>query len=210
MWYGHLPEQGVERHYRGLSDETKASLETILDLESSPDGAELPSWEEIIAEESEEAKLKAERKALQAETEAKLRASRIAVRDEFGRSGATGRRKTAVARVAIWPGEGDIRVNGRPLDVHVADIERRGWMLKPFLVTNTMGLFDVRAEVRGGGGSGQAQAIRHGIAKALQLYEPTFRPPLKKAGMLTRDPRKVERKKPGRKKARKAFQWVKR
>ena len=75
MWYGHLPEQGVERHYRGLSDETKASLETILDLESSPDGAELPSWEEIIAEESEEAKLKAERKALQAETEAKLRAS---------------------------------------------------------------------------------------------------------------------------------------
>ena len=60
MWYGHLPEQGVERHYRGLSDETKASLETILDLESSPDGAELPSWEEIIAEESEEAKLKEE------------------------------------------------------------------------------------------------------------------------------------------------------
>ena len=89
------------------------------------------------------------------------------------------------------------------------DIDHRGWMIKPFLVTNTVGLFDVKAQVRGGGRSGQAQAMRHGIAKALQLYRPAFRPALKKAGMLTRDPRKVERKKPGRKKA-KAFQWVKR
>jgi small subunit ribosomal protein S9 len=71
-------------------------------------------------------------------------------------------------------------------------------------------LFDLKATVHGGGISGQAQAIRHGIARALELYEPAFRPALKKDGMLTRDPRKVERKKPGRKKARKAFQWVKR
>ena len=117
---------------------------------------------------------------------------------------------SAFARVTLWPGVGDVTCNSKPLDESFPDIDHRGWMIKPFLVTNTMGLFDVRAIVRGGGKSGQAQAVRHGIAKALQLYEPAFRPALKKAGMLTRDPRVVERKKPGRKKARKAFQWVKR
>jgi ribosomal protein S9 len=154
--------------------------------------------------------LKAERKALLADEQEKQRASRVSVRDRFGRSGATGKRKTAVARVTLWPGVGDVTCNSKPLDESFPDIDHRGWMIKPFLVTNTIGLFDVRAIVRGGGKSGQAQAVRHGIAKALQLYEPAFRPALKKAGMLTRDPRVVERKKPGRKKARKAFQWVKR
>ena len=210
VWYGSLPDMGVERHYRKMTPEAVEALNTILDIESQPGGAELPSWEEIEAEETEEARLKAERKAALAEKEAAQRASRVSVRDAKGRSGATGKRKTAVARVTIWPGDGAVSVNGRPFDECVPDIDHRGWMIKPFLVTNTVGLFDVKAQVRGGGRSGQAQAMRHGIAKALQLYEPAFRPALKKAGMLTRDPRKVERKKPGQKKARKAFQWVKR
>ena len=210
VWYGNLPAMGVERHYQGLDQETIDAVQTILDIENTPTDVDLPSMAEIDAEQTEEQRLKELRKALQAEQDAKLRASRVSVRDAQGRSGATGRRKTAVARVTIWPGDGVITVNNRPLDDHVTDINHRGWMLRPFLLTNTIGLFDVKAHVHGGGKSGQAQALRHGIARALQLYEPSFRPRLKKAGMLTRDPRMVERKKPGRKKARKAFQWVKR
>mmetsp|Transcript_9843 Transcript_9843/g.41866 ORF Transcript_9843/g.41866 Transcript_9843/m.41866 type:complete len:302 (-) Transcript_9843:118-1023(-) len=210
VFYGDMPDVGVERHLRGLSDETKSALETILDIEHAPSDVVLPSMSSIDAEETESQRLKAERKALLADEQEKQRASRVSVRDRFGRSGATGKRKTAVARVTLWPGVGDVTCNSKPLDESFPDIDHRGWMIKPFLVTNTMGLFDVRAIVRGGGKSGQAQAVRHGIAKALQLYEPAFRPALKKAGMLTRDPRVVERKKPGRKKARKAFQWVKR
>ena len=210
MFYGDMPDVGVERHLRGLSDETKKALDAILDMEHAPSDVVLPSMAAIDAEETESQRLKAERKALLADEQEKLRASRVSVRDRFGRSGATGKRKTAVARVRLWPGVGDVTCNSMPLDDAFPDVDHRGWMIKPFLVTNTIGLFDVRAIVRGGGKSGQAQAVRHGIAKALQLYEPAFRPALKKAGMLTRDPRVVERKKPGRKKARKAFQWVKR
>ena len=210
VFYGDMPEVGVERHLRGLSDETKKALDAILDIEHAPSDVVLPSMAAIDAEETESQRLKAERKALLADEQEKLRASRVSVRDRFGRSGATGKRKTAVARVTLWPGVGDVTCNSMPLDDAFPDVDHRGWMIKPFLVTNTIGLFDVRAIVRGGGKSGQAQAVRHGIAKALQLYEPAFRPALKKAGMLTRDPRVVERKKPGRKKARKAFQWVKR
>jgi small subunit ribosomal protein S9 len=205
-----MPDVGVERHVRGLSEETRRALDTILDIENAETEVTLPSMEEIDAEETESERLKAERKALFADEQAALKASRVSVRDRFGRSGATGKRKTAVARVTLWPGTGEMVTNKKYLDDAFPDVDHRGWMLKPFLVTNTMGLFDVRAIVRGGGKSGQAQAVRHGIAKALQLYEPAFRPALKKAGMLTRDSRIVERKKPGRKKARKAFQWVKR
>ena len=177
----------------------------------------LPSGHEVEsksarsdAEESEEHRLKAERRESEKQKEEAHRAARVAVRDEFGGSSATGRRKTSVARVTLRPGEGAITINDNSFDRHIPDINHRGLMLRPFLVTNTMGLFDLKATVHGGGISGQAQAIRHGIARALELYEPAFRPALKKDGMLTRDPRKVERKKPGRKKARKAFQWVKR
>lgn len=210
MWYGKLPDSGSDRHYNGMDEETVSALHTILDIENEEGGIDLPSMEEIESEETEEERLKALRKAMLAAREAKLRATRVAVRDEQGRSGATGKRKTAVARVTIWPGDGNVTVNNRPLDHHVRDVTHRGWMLRPFLLTNTMSLFDVSARVHGGGASGQAQALRHGIARALQLYEPSFRPVLKKAGMLTRDPRVVERKKPGLRKARRAFQWVKR
>ena len=193
-----------------MSNETREALDTILDIEHLETDVTLPSMEEIDLEETEMQALKAERKAALEDEQAKLKASRVSVRDQYGRSGATGKRKSAVARVTLWPGVGDMTCNSLYLDDAFPDIDHRGWMIKPFLVTNTMGLFDVRAIVRGGGKSGQAQAVRHGIAKALQLYEPAFRPALKKTGMLTRDNRVVERKKPGRKKARKAFQWVKR
>ena len=146
-----MPDVGVERHTRGLSDETKKALETILDIEHAPSDVVLPSMAEIDADETESQRLKAERKALLADEQEKQRASRVSVRDRFGRSGATGKRKTAVARVTLWPGVGDVTCNSKPLDESFPDIDHRGWMIKPFLVTNTMGLFDVRAIVRGGG-----------------------------------------------------------
>lgn len=214
MFIGNFPETGVERHFRAIGEETRRAMDTILDIESSssgdPNKPDLPSMEEIDAEESEEARLRAERRESEKEREDERRANRAAVRDATGASSATGRRKTSVARVTIRPGDGAVTINDRPFDAHIPDINHRAMMIRPFLVTDTMGLFDVDASVRGGGLSGQAQAIRHGLARALELYEPDFRPALKKEGMLTRDPRKVERKKPGRKKARKAFQWVKR
>ena len=214
MFIGNFPETGVERHFRAIGEETRRAMDTILDIESSssgdPNKPDLPSMEEIDAEESEEARLRAERRESEKEREDAQRAARVAVRDATGASSATGRRKTSVARVTIRPGDGAITINDRSFDAHIPDINHRGWMIRPFLVTDTMGLFDVDATVRGGGLSGQAQAIRHGLARALELYEPAFRAALKKEGMLTRDSRKVERKKPGRKKARKAFQWVKR
>lgn len=214
MFIGNFPETGVERHFRAIGEETRRAMDTILDIESSssgdPNKPDLPSMEEIDAEESEEARLRAERRESEKEREDERRAARVAVQDATGASSATGRRKTSVARVTIRPGDGAVTINDRPFDAHIPDINHRAMMIRPFLVTDTMGLFDVDASVRGGGLSGQAQAIRHGLARALELYEPDFRPALKKEGMLTRDPRKVERKKPGRKKARKAFQWVKR
>ena len=96
-----MPDVGVERHLRGLSDETKKALNAILDVEHAPSDVVLPSMAEIDAEETESQRLKAERKALLADEQEKLRASRVSVRDRFGRSGATGKRKTAVARVTL-------------------------------------------------------------------------------------------------------------
>lgn len=101
-------------------------------------------------------------------------------------------------------------INGRSLNEYFPLFERRADVLDPLCTTNTLGLFDVRATVKGGGTTGQAQALRHGISKALQLFEPELRPALKAEGLLTRDSRIVERKKPGKAKARKSFQWVKR
>lgn len=121
-----------------------------------------------------------------------------------------GKRKTSIARVWLKPGTGVISVNSKGFDAIFPTIERRQDVLAPFAVTGTYGSYDVKATVRGGGVTGQAQALRHGIGKALQLYDPSLRPPLKTAGYLMRDARVVERKKPGRAKARKSFQWVKR
>ncbi|QMU57514.1 MAG: 30S ribosomal protein S9 [Boseongicola sp.] len=132
------------------------------------------------------------------------------VRDELGRSYATGKRKDAVARVWIKPGSGKVSVNGRELEVYFARPVLQMILRQPFQVAGVDGQFDVMATVKGGGLSGQADAVKHGISKALQLYEPSLRGALKAAGFLTRDSRVVERKKYGKAKARKSFQFSKR
>ncbi len=132
------------------------------------------------------------------------------VRDELGRSYATGKRKDAVARVWIRPGSGKVTVNGRELNVYFARPVLQMILRQPFEITGTLGEFDVMATVKGGGLSGQSGAVRHGVSKALQLYEPSHRPALKAAGFLTRDSRVVERKKYGKRKARRSFQFSKR
>ena len=122
----------------------------------------------------------------------------------------TGRRKSSVARVRLYPGSGRITINGRDVDDYFGLETLKLIMNQPFGVTNTTGKFDVVANVNGGGVSGQAGAIRHGIARALLLADETYRPALKKAGFLTRDPRMKERKKYGLKAARRASQFSKR
>jgi small subunit ribosomal protein S9 len=130
--------------------------------------------------------------------------------DSKGRSYATGKRKNAVARVWVKPGSGKITVNGRDQLVYFARPTLRLLLNQPFQVTKREGQYDTVAQVSGGGLSGQAGAVKHGIAKALTSYEPSLRTLLKKAGFLTRDPRVVERKKYGKRKARRSFQFSKR
>ena len=122
----------------------------------------------------------------------------------------TGRRKKSTARVRVMPGTGVITINGRDIDDYFGLETMKLIVNQPFGVTATEGKFDIIANVRGGGFSGQAGAIRHGVAKALLQADETFRPALKKAGFLTRDPRMKERKKYGLKKARRAPQFSKR
>ena len=122
----------------------------------------------------------------------------------------TGRRKSSVARVRVYPGTGAITINGRDVDDYFGLETLKLIINQPFGVTDTMGKYDVVANVNGGGISGQAGAIRHGIARALLLADDTFRPALKAAGLLTRDPRMKERKKYGLKAARRAPQFSKR
>ncbi len=122
----------------------------------------------------------------------------------------TGRRKTAIARVRIIPGTGRISVNGRAVDQYFVKPTLLVVLRQPLEITGTAGRFDVYALVEGGGISGQAGAIRLGLARALLKADPGLRPPLKKAGFLTRDPRMKERRKYGLKKARKAPQFSKR
>ncbi len=131
-------------------------------------------------------------------------------RDALGRSYATGRRKNAIARVWIKPGKGDITVNGRRVGVYFARPVLRMLLAQPFLVTDRYNQFDVFCTVNGGGLSGQAGAVRHGISRALTHFEPDLRGLLKVAGFLTRDSRVVERKKYGKAKARRSFQFSKR
>jgi small subunit ribosomal protein S9 len=130
--------------------------------------------------------------------------------DSLGRAYATGKRKNAIARVWIKPGKGQTTVNGKPLDVYFARPVLRMILNQPLVVANRMTQYDVTVTVAGGGLSGQAGAVRHGLAKALTYYEPELRPSLKKEGFLTRDSRVVERKKYGHKKARRSFQFSKR
>jgi small subunit ribosomal protein S9 len=131
-------------------------------------------------------------------------------RDAFGRAYATGRRKDAVARVWVKPGKGQILINEKPAAKYFARPVLRMLITQPFLVADRYQQFDVMCSVSGGGLSGQAGAVRHGISRALCNFEPDLRAILKKAGFLTRDPRVVERKKYGKMKARRSFQFSKR
>jgi small subunit ribosomal protein S9 len=130
--------------------------------------------------------------------------------DKLGRAYATGKRKNAVAKVWLKPGSGKITVNGRAVEVFFARPVLRMVLTQPLQLVDRMTQYDVMVSVNGGGLSGQAGAVRHGISKALTYYEPALRSPLKKEGFLTRDSRVVERKKFGRAKARRSFQFSKR
>ena len=121
-----------------------------------------------------------------------------------------GRRKTAIARISLTPGKGEILVNGRAFTEYFPSEILQIVVNQPFALTNTLGSFDVKANVDGGGIKGQAEALRLAISRALQTQDSELRSPLKKEGFLTRDPRMVERKKAGRRKARKRFQFSKR
>lgn len=143
-----------------------------------------------------------------ANTEAKT--PRKSVKDKKGRSYATGKRKDAVARVWVMPGKGNITINDKSMDEYFARPVLKMVINQPFVVANRENEFDVVCTVKGGGLSGQAGAIKHGIAKALNEYEPELRTVLKQAGFLTRDDRVVERKKYGKAKARRSYQFSKR
>ena len=143
-----------------------------------------------------------ERPAVEATNEPKI--------DDRGRAYATGRRKDAVARVWIKPGPGKMVINGREIETYFARPTQQMMIKQPFEVAGRANQYDVICTVSGGGLSGQAGAVRHGISRALVAYEPALRPTLKKGGFLTRDSRTVERKKYGRAKARRSFQFSKR
>jgi len=123
---------------------------------------------------------------------------------------ATGKRKKAIARTWLMPGNGEISINNRPVEAYFPVESLRNELLQPFKLTNTAGSFNVKASVKGGGIAGQAEAVRHGITKALILTDADLRVPLKKAGFVKRDPRVKERKKYGQKGARARFQFSKR
>ena len=144
------------------------------------------------------------------EAAAEPQITREPVRDALGRAYATGKRKDAVARVWIKPGSGKVTVNGKEMTQYFARPVLQMILRQPFQVAGVVDQFDVMATVSGGGLSGQAGAVKHGVSKALQLYDPSLRAALKAAGFLTRDSRVVERKKYGKAKARKSFQFSKR
>ncbi|MFN3584991.1 30S ribosomal protein S9 [Phenylobacterium sp.] len=146
-------------------------------------------------------------KGLGTQEEAVVREPKI---DAQGRAYATGKRKNAVARVWIKPGKGKVTINGRDQEVYFARPVLRMMIAQPLQVADRLGQFDVEVTVQGSGLSGQAGAVRHGLAKALTYYEPGLRSVLKPHGFLTRDPRVVERKKYGKAKARRSFQFSKR
>ena len=172
-----------------MAEET-TTLENLKDaMQSSADKAAAPAGGDTVA-------------APATPTEPKL--------DEYGRAYATGKRKDAVARVWIKPGSGKITVNGRDYDTYFARPVLQMILQQPLTVAERSDQFDILCTVKGGGLSGQAGAVRHGISKALTYFEPGLRPVLKKGGFLTRDSRVVERKKYGRAKARRSFQFSKR
>jgi small subunit ribosomal protein S9 len=188
-----------------MSD-NRQSLSDLAGLTGQPQ-PEAPAAEAPAAAATDEGSTEDAAPPAPPQIEAVLREQQL---DKFGRAYATGRRKDAVARVWLKPGTGKIIVNGRDQDVYFARPTLRLIINQVFDVTDRRGQYDVVATVKGGGLSGQAGAVRHGISTALSRYEPTLRTAVKREGFLTRDPRVVERKKYGRAKARKSFQFSKR
>src|SRR5688500_7915668 len=187
-----------------MSD-NRQSLADLAALTGAAPAAPAPATAEApAATEATETEVQA---PVNVQPEAPLREQQL---DKFGRAYATGRRKDAVARVWLKPGTGKITVNGRDQEVYFARPTLRLVINQPFGITDRDGQYDVIATVKGGGLSGQAGAVKHGIAQALSRYEPALRTTVKRAGFLTRDPRVVERKKYGRAKARRSFQFSKR
>ncbi|KAF8008729.1 hypothetical protein BT93_K2395 [Corymbia citriodora subsp. variegata] len=191
----------------GITDAMLDSLIALKDFEGIEGLPPLREIEDICYEKNTRKSTRAEIERLKQEEVAKARVRQV---DDKERAYGTGRRKCSIARVWVQPGDGKFTVNEKELDVYFPMLDHRAAVLRPFSETKTLGLWDVTCTVKGGGVSGQVGAIRLGISRALQNWEPGLRPALRSAGFLTRDPRVVERKKPGKAKARKSFQWVKR
>ena len=192
-----------------MADKKSKSLSDLGALTSAAPEAPTPVEAEAAPAQADAADAPAEEAAPtpSKQIEAVLREQQL---DKYGRAYATGRRKDAVARVWLKPGTGKIEVNGRDQEVYFARPTLRLIINQVFDVTDRRGQYDVIATVTGGGLSGQAGAVRHGISTALTRYEPALRTTVKREGFLTRDPRVVERKKYGRAKARRSFQFSKR
>jgi len=186
---------------KSLSD--LGALTSQQEAETAAPVAETPAAE-TATEETVEAPAPA---PVHVQAETPLREQQL---DKYGRAYATGRRKDAVARVWLKPGSGKILVNGRDQSIYFARPTLRLVINQPFDVTERVGQYDVVATVKGGGLSGQAGAVKHGIAQALSRFEPVLRTAVKREGFLTRDSRVVERKKYGKAKARRSFQFSKR
>ena len=188
----------------------KKSLSDLGDLTSAKPEAPAPAEVETATEESAAVEAEAVEELAPTPSQQIQAVLREQELDKYGRAYATGRRKDAVARVWLKPGSGKITVNGRDQDVYFARPTLRLIINQVFDVTDRRGQYDVIATVSGGGLSGQAGAVRHGISTALTRFEPALRTTVKREGFLTRDPRVVERKKYGRAKARRSFQFSKR
>nr|AKM76749.1 ribosomal protein S5 domain 2-like superfamily protein [Erodium foetidum] len=191
----------------GITDEMLDSLIVLKDFEGIKG---LPPLSVIEDMRLEKTGRKSPRNAMELQKQQDLAKSRVRLVDEKGRAYGTGRRKCSIARVWVMPGDGNFFVNDKDFDAYFPMLDHRAALLRPFSETKTLGLWDVKCTVEGGGTSGQVGAIQLGISRALQNWEPGLRTVLRDGGFLTRDPRVVERKKPGQAKARKRFQWVKR
>lgn len=191
----------------GITDEMLDSLIALKDFEGVSGLPPLSEIEDMRYEKNTKKSTRAEIERQKQEEVAKARVQQV---DGKGRAYGTGRRKCSIARVWVQPGDGKFIINDKQFDVYFPMLDHRAALLRPFAETKTLGLWDVSCTVKGGGVTGQVGAIQLGISRALQNWEPTLRPALRAEGFLTRDSRVVERKKPGKAKARKSFQWVKR
>ncbi|KAF8668985.1 hypothetical protein HU200_052197 [Digitaria exilis] len=192
------------------SNITEGMIDSLILLKDVRDVPGLPPLSEIEDEAIEKLNATSSRAEVERQKQEEIAKARVRQVDEKGRAYGTGKRKCSIARVWIEPGDGKFFVNEKEFDAYFPILDHRAELLRPFTVTKTLGLWDVTCTVKGGGVSGQVGAIRLGISRALQNWEPGLRPYLKAAGYMTRDSRVVERKKPGKAKARKSFQWVKR